>query len=218
MFPSDFGIDIFILTVAAAEGMYVKEGLFSLKIHESTTHYLEPEKFLIPMFRKVTGSMFELAKYYENYWKSKPARWHTKFYRECFSPKPIPVRVNIPEMKKSFQTEYVSTKNNMRQFLPDEIITKLDKIVNSNEIFDSDLWAKIVYHYTTAYKKTENDSDKYLLLDSLKTLWIGRFVSYAAEVKGMDINDAEKVIQKQAEVFEAKIDYLKSIYEETIPA
>jgi len=35
LFPPDFGIDIFILTVAAAEGMYIKEGLFSLKIHES---------------------------------------------------------------------------------------------------------------------------------------------------------------------------------------
>ncbi|MBS3778365.1 MAG: glycosyltransferase, partial [Candidatus Thermoplasmatota archaeon] len=68
LLPPDFGIDIFIVTSAAAEGYYVKEGLFSLKIHESTTHYLEPEKFLIPMFRKVTGSMFELAKYYEKYW------------------------------------------------------------------------------------------------------------------------------------------------------
>ena len=218
LFPPDFGIDIFILTVAAAEGMYVKEGLFSLKIHESTTHYLEPEKFLIPMFRKVTGSMFELAKYYEDYWRSKPARWHTKLYRECFSPKPIPVKVNIPEMKKSFETEFESTKNTQRQFLPDEIVTKLEDIVDNNKIFDSELWVKIVYHYAAAYKKVTNDSDKYQLLDSLKTLWIGRFVNYANEVEGMDINDAERVIQKQAEVFEEKFDYLKSIYEKTIPA
>ena len=218
LFPPDFGIDIFILTVAAAEGMYVKEGLFSLKIHESTMHYLEPEKFLIPMFRKVTGSMFELAKYYEDYWRCKPARWHTKLYRECFSPKPIPVRINIPEMKKSFETEFESTKNTMKQFLPDEIVTKLDDIVNNNENFDSELWVKIVYHYAAAYKKVTNDSDKYQLLDSLKTLWIGRFVNYANEVEGMDINEAERVIQEQAKVFEEKFDYLKSIYKETIPA
>ena len=218
LFPPDFGIDIFILTVAAAEGMYVKEGLFSLKIHESTTHYLEPEKFLIPMFRKVTGSMFELAKYYEDYWKSKPARWRTKFYRECFSPKPIPVKVNIQEMKKSFETEFESTKNTMKQFLPEEIVTKLDDIVNNDENFDSELWVKVVYNYAAAYKKVTNDSDKYILLDSLKTLWIGRFVSYATEVDGMDINEAEKIIQKQAEVFEEKFDYLKDTYEKTIPA
>jgi len=216
LFPPDFGIDIFILTVAAAEGMYVKEGLFSLKIHESTAHYLEPEKFLIPMFRKVSASMFELAKYYEKYWRSRTPSWRAKYYRECFSPKPIPVNVNIPEMKKSFETEFRSINDKMRQFLPEDIINELDDIVNNDKNFHSDLWVKIVYHYASAYKKISNDSEKYSLLDSLKTLWIGRFVSYSTEVSDMDINDAEVVIQKQAELFEEKFDYLKSLYAEEI--
>jgi hypothetical protein len=215
-FPPDFGVDIFILTVAAAECFYVKEGLFSLKIHESTNHYLEPEKFLIPMFRKVTGAMFELAKYYEDYWRSHPSRWKTKYYRECFSQKPIPVRVNIPEMKKNFEAEFTTSKNTMKQFLPDEIISDLENIVGKNEKFDSELWAEIVYNYAASWKQITTDSDKYLLLDSLKTLWIGRFVSYAEEVKDMDINEAEIVIQKQAEIFEEKFDYLRSIYENPI--
>ena len=216
LFPPDFGVDIFILTVAAAEELYVKEGLFSLKIHESTTRYLEPEKFLIPMFRKVTGCMFELAKFYEYRWKSKPTRWHAKFYRECFSQNPIPVRVNIPKMKKSFESEFTSSKKIMSHYLPNSIMKDLDKIVTNNENFDSEIWAEVVYNYAAAWKNLERDSDKYLLLDSLKTLWIGRFVSYATEVKNMDINEAEIVIQKQAEIFEDKFDYLKSIYEDPI--
>lgn len=213
LFPPDFGIDIFILTVAAAEGMYAKEGLFSLKIHESTAHYLEPEKILIPMFRKVTGSMFELAKYYQEYWKDRPDCFRTKFYRECFSKKPIPVKISIPKMKKTFKQEFESSKNTMSQFLPNSIINELEKIVKNIEKFDSDLWIEIVYNYTSAWKYINSDSEKYLLLDTLKTLWIGRFVSYAIEVKDMDINEAEIVIQKQAELFEEKLDYLRSIYE-----
>ncbi len=94
----------------------------------------------------------------------------------------------------------------------DSIVADLEKIVENNENFDPELWAEIVYNYAAAWKKVENESDKYLLLDSLKTLWIGRFVTYATEVKSMDINEAEVVIQKQAEVFEDKLDYLKSIY------
>ncbi len=216
LFPPDFGVDIFILTVAAAEGLYVKEGLFSLKIHESTTRYLEPEKFLIPMFRKVTGSMFELAKYYEEYWRSKPKLWRSKYYRECFSQKPIPVRIDIPEMKKSFESEFKSLKYTMERFLPKSIIAYLERIVNNNERFDSELWTEIVYNYAAAWKNIKTESDKCLLLDTLKTLWIGRYVSYAMEVKDMDINEAEKIIQKQAEVFEGKFEYLRSIYEEPI--
>ena len=88
----------------------------------------------------------------------------------------------------------------------------MENIVNNNEKIDSELWAKVVYNYAAAYKKTKDESDKYQLLDSLKILWIGRFVSYATEVENMDLNDAERVIQKQAAIFEKKFDYLKSIY------
>ena len=212
LFPPDFGIDIFILTVAAAEGMYVKEGLFSLKIHESTTHYLEPEKFLVPMFRKVTESMFKLAKFYEIYWKSKPAVWHTKFHRDSFSQKPIPVQINISGMKKSFESEFNSSKDMMKRFLPQSIIDNLDDIANNGGNFNSELWAEIVYNHAAAFKGIEDEESKYTLLDSLKTLWIGRFVSYATEVEKMDINEAEKIIQKQAGIFEEKFEYLRSIY------
>jgi len=213
LFPPDFGVDIFILTVAAAEGLYVKEGLFSLKIHESTTRYLEPEKFLIPMFKKVTGCMFELAKYYEDRWRYKPIRWRSKYYRECFSQKPIPVKIDIPEMKEKFELEFKSSKNTIDKFLPKSIITSLENVISNNENFDSELWAEVVYNYVTSWKNVVTDSDRCLLIESLKTLWIGRFVSYAMEVENMDMNEAESVIQKQAEVFEEKFDYLRSIYE-----
>ena len=215
LLPPDFGIDIFILTVAAAEGFYVKEGLFSLKIHESTTHYLEPEKFLIPMFRKVTGSMFELAKHFEDYWKSKPPRWQAKYHRECFSQKPIPVLVNIPDMKKSFEKEFNTSKDKIGKYIPGDLTAALDNIVNNGEKFDSELWVKIVYNYAAAWRNVE-ESEKYQLLDALKTLWIGRFVSYATEVQDMNINDAEKIIQEQAQIFEKNFDYLKSIYNKPI--
>jgi glucosylglycerate synthase len=213
LFPSDFGVDIFILTVAAAEGMYVKESLYSLKIHESTTHYLEPEKFLIPMFRKVINSMFELAKYYHKYWKNRSYEvFKSKYYRECFSQKPIPVLIHIDQMKKQFKEEFNSSEDIMKHYLPESIIKDLKKIVSNEDKLDAELWAEIVYNYAAAYKKIEQEADKYFLMDSLKTLWIGRFVSYAQETKDMDINQAEQVLQKQAEVFEEKFDYLRSIY------
>ncbi len=212
LFPPDFGVDIFIVTTAAAEGMYVKEGLFSLKIHESTTHYLEPEKFLIPMFRKVTGSMFELAKYYENYWRNRGETWRSRYRRECFSKRPIPVKISIDDMRKSFETEFITIKDGLKNYLPSDIIVSIENIVNNGTSFNEEIWSKIVYHYAAAYKHLHDEGDKYQLLDSLKTLWLGRFVSYAEQVKDMDINEAEWIIQQQAEVFEKNFDYFKTIY------
>jgi len=43
-----------------------------------------------------------------------------------------------------------------------------------------------VYHFAASYKKIKIDSDKDLLIKSLGTLWVGRFVSYAIETKDMD--------------------------------
>lgn len=212
LFPPGFGIDIFILTAAAAEGMYVKEGLFSLKIHESTTHYLEPEKFLIPMFRKVTASMFRLAEHYEDSWKNRPKAWRPRYDRECFSKKPIPVKVDIDKMDKSFKSEFETSKKFMQNILPNDLSSEIKDIVKKDKDFDAKTWAKAVYIHAAEYKEAEKEDTKYRVLDSLKTLWLGRFVSYAEDVKGMDINEAEKVIQRQAEVFEDEFEYLKSIY------
>lgn len=212
LFPLDFGIDIFIVTVAAAKEMKVKEGLYSLKIHESTKRYLEPEKLLVPMFKKVTGTMFELANYYEIYWKSRPRTINKSFYRTSYSKTPVPVKIDTDKLKQSFTEEYKSKKDKISKILPDDIMTLLNKSVNNHETFDSDLWSKIVYNYAAAYKCAQKKSEKISLLDALKTLWIGRFVSYAVQTENMDINESELVLQKQAEIFEKNLDYLISIY------
>ena len=212
LFPIDFGIDIFIVTVAAAEGLKVKEGLYSLKIHESTSRYLEPEKLLVPMFKKVTGSMFELAKYYETFWRNKEKNNENILYRNSFSKKPIPVKIHIENLKKTYKNEYLLIKSKIQKILPKEISEELDKIIDNYTAFNPELWAEIVYNYAAAYKSAQNIEQKNLLIDTLKTIWIGRFVSYALETKDMDIDEAEKVLQKQAEIFEQKLDYLRGIY------
>jgi hypothetical protein len=158
--------------------------------------------------------MFTLTKYYEKYWKMKPEIWRTKFHRESFSKKPIPVQININDLEKTFKNEYNLIFNSITNILPNDLISDLENIIKNNEKFKPELWAKIVYHYAASYKRLEENDEKskYKLLDTLKTLWIGRFVSYAKQVEEMDINDAEKVIQDQAEIFEKNFNYLKSIF------
>jgi len=212
LFPPDFGVDIFIVTVAAAENMMIREGLFALKIHRSTRRYLEPEKFLIPMFRKVTWRMFELTKYYETFWKQRELVRHKPRYSEHFGQKPVPVKVDINILKKAFKHEFTTSKKTYRQFLPGEMVAALEDVVANNKRFDAELWARIVYHFVAKYKNMKNDADKSLLIENLKTLWTGRFASYARETKDMDINEAECVIQEQAEIFEKCFNYLRSIY------
>ena len=165
------------------------------------------------MFRKVTRSMFDLARYYHDYWYNRSSCWKSKQHRISFSQHPIPVKINIDELDKSFQNEYNMVKETIHKILPNEIAYEIENIVHNGHNFKANLWAKIVYNYVSIFKDIYKDESKvYLLLDTLKTLWIGRFVSYARRVEEMDINQAEKIIQLQADVFEQEFDYLKNIY------
>ncbi len=212
LFPSDFGADVFITTTAAAEQMTIKEGLFALKIHQSTRRYLKPEEFLIPMFRQVTGCMFELIKYYEKFWKQRELIPNKLRFNEYFGQKPIPVKVNIEKMIKTFKSEFRSQKKIYVGILPDEIMSRLTNILTDVDQFDTELWAKIVYHFAASYKHLKIDRDKKAIIEALKTLWFGRLSSYFLETKDMNINEAERVIQEQASIFEKQFSYLKSIY------
>ncbi len=213
LFPMHFGVDIMITSTTAAEGLKAKESLFGLKIHESTSHYLDPEEFLIPMFRRVTSSMFELAKYNEEYWRNRPPVHHPKLSRKSFSRKPVPVSIDVDSMKKSFIESADGNHNLMCQVLPEQLAEDVTKIISNGGVdFDAETWAEVVFNYATAFKHLQTDESKEKLIDSLKTLWEGRFVSYVLETKDMDMNEAEEVIQKQAEIFEEKFEYLVSIY------
>ncbi len=212
LFPKDFGIDIFIVTSASANEMEVKEGLFSLKIHESTTRYLEPETLIVPMFRQVTGTMFELAEYYENYWKNNRKKLSGRKAKGFLRQRPIPARVDIDKIREYFEIEYKASKETINNILPPYLMKKVTDAVKKIENFDAEMWAEVVYSFAAFYKKAKKKTERNVALDALKTLWLGRFLSYAIETRDMDWNEAEEIIQEQARIFEDKIEYLLSIY------
>ena len=212
LFPNDFGIDIFIVTSASANEMEVKEGLFSLKIHESTTRYLEPETLIVPMFRQVTGTMFELAEYYENYWKSNRRKLSGRKAKIFLKQKPIPASVDTNKIREYFEREYEALKETIKIIIPPRLMEKVNKAVKNIGNFDAETWAEVVYSFAAFYKRVRDKKERNVALDALKTLWLGRFLSYAIETRDMDWNEAEEIIQRQARIFEDKMEYLLSIY------
>jgi hypothetical protein len=69
-----------------------------------------------------------------------------------------------------------------------------------------DLWAESVFHFASSYKNLKRKTEKNVLLDTLKTLWFGRFTSFVIETADMDLLSAERIIQKQAQIFEEKFE------------
>jgi glycosyltransferase involved in cell wall biosynthesis len=200
-FPSDFGIDVFITAVAAAERQRIREAMLGLKLHESTTKYMDPESSLIPMFRQVVGAMFDLAKYNQERGLKRRPKVESEF-ADYIGPTPVPASVDREKLVDMIKTRYNEFDRIYHEVLPDSIYNRLSRLAKGGVNIDSGLWSKCVWFIFKAYS---NQRD-FHVLDALRILWLARFVSYYDECKDMDIFGAEAVIRKQAKMFETTMD------------
>ena len=85
-------------------------------------------------------------------------------------------------------------------------VSSLAKVVDGDTIdIDTDLWITIVYDMITAFKTT---SDRAALLESFKSLYFGRTLSFMNQTWDMNSDEAEGLILEQAEAFYKRRDYL----------
>ncbi|MGB2782666.1 MAG: glycosyltransferase [Atribacterota bacterium] len=203
LFPDEFGIDIFITTVAACEDIKMIEAKLGIKTHDSTKDYKDPKVLLIPMFNQVTGSILDLTIFYKDFSKRKVADKSVEKIgiKEVEIPKEVVMDISgyINDFKKGYE-EIIKAKN---FFLSEKIISSLDKISKSSGvedfIFPIDLWAQIVYYSLNYYEQKRDRKED--VLEILRILWQGRLASFAIETKDLNIEQSEEVIQQQVEVF-----------------
>jgi hypothetical protein len=164
------------------------------------------------MFREVVGTMLELMMYYEKVWKDdyvykKVRRVQAKYHGQ----KPTPVRVDIDKVQKIFKAGCWDVQNGISAYIAPDVVNELARAVKAEPVtIAPELWAKIVYNLAAAYKHHEEKRTR--ILDALRVLWLGRFITYVNETRGMEPNEAEREIEKQAEIFERERDYLISLY------
>lgn len=198
LFPVDFGIDIFITSVAAAENRRIREAMLGLKLHESTTKYVEPEASIIPMFRNVVRTMFDLAIYYAD--KSKSMRRRENDLAEVsdyFGPTPVPVKVDREKMFATVAERYSDHEEIYKSIFPPELVNNITDIIEGNRSMDAETWARCVWHMFNEYAKEKD----IMLIDALRVIWFARFVSFYDECKDMDFLEAENRIKENAGIF-----------------
>ena len=203
LFPAEFGIDIFITTVAACEDMKMIEAKLGIKSHDSTKDYKDPKVLLVPMFNQVTGSILDLTIFYKDFSKRKVADKSVERIgvKEVETPKEV--IMDISGYMNGFKSGYKEIIKAKNFFLPVEIISSLDKISKSFGVedfnFPIDLWAQIVYYSLSYYEQKKDRKED--ILEILRILWQGRLASFAIETKDLDVEQSEEVIQRQVEAF-----------------
>jgi hypothetical protein len=194
LFPQDFGIDIFITLVGICEGAKIVEAALGVKEHESTKQYTNPEELLVPMFYQVIGELFELIYYYKGYIKEFTEVKRVKMVGKQLRERPAEIRVDKENLLKRFREGYEKIKTENKG----ELIKLKNKVNEGLECFSFplELWVQAVYSAINSFKFKDSQ-----VLDILRVLWQGRFLSFVLETETMSDEEAEAYIQGQLNAF-----------------
>jgi glucosylglycerate synthase len=200
-----FGIDIWMTTLAIAEGYRVCQSYLGAKIHDAK----DPGTDLGPMFTQVVSSVYGLMGDYEHVWKEVAASQAVPTFGFHYEVGLEPVAVNLDRMIGNFRLGVKELIEIWQKALPSETILWLKSIGGlSNEAFSfpQDLWVRIVYDFALAYRGRSIHRDH--LLRSMIPLYLGRLASFVKENQESTAKEVEEEIESLCTVYEQMKPYL----------
>jgi len=204
-----YGIDIWMTTVALANGFKICQSFLGAKIHNPKS-----VSTLAPMFKQVLGTIFSLAEENHEVWKKiKKSKDLPTFGFQA--------RVIPEEVQQDFTPLFHSYERGIRKFncIWEEVLKNgtyqaLKKTFSlSRKTFDfpTSLWVKIIYDYILFYHRfrhTFMEMSLPLVLESMIPLYFGFIASFVHKTRDMSNQEAEEEIENISLTFEKLKPYL----------
>lgn len=206
-----FGIDIWMTTLAIAEGYKVCQSYLGAKIHDAK----DPGGDLGPMFTQVVSSVFSLMGNYQHLWKELRESQTVSTFGFHYEVGLEPVSVNVEHMIRNFRLGVKDLMEIWRKALPSETALWLESIGRLSDesfSFPQDLWARIIYDFASAYHKGSVHREH--LLKSMIPLYLGRVASFVMENQESTAGEVEAKIESLCRVFEEMKPYLIKRWEQ----
>lgn len=200
-----FGIDIWMTTLAIAEGYKVCQSYLGAKIHDAK----DPGSQLGPMYAQVVSSVYGLMTEYQDLWKGLKGSQPVPTFGFHYEVGLEPVSVNVDRMIENFRLGVKDLMEIWRKVLVRDTVLWLESIGRlSNEAFSfpQDLWVRIVYDFAVAYTKGLVHREH--LLKSMIPLYLGRVASFVRENWDSSAKEVEGKIEHLCQVFEEMKPYL----------
>ena len=206
-----FGIDIFETHTALGKGFEVKQAYLGSKVHETK----DPSKQLTSMFQEVLGAMFSCTEVYEKIWRNIQGSKSTEVIKRYVPTiAPEEVQVDLKKLLQGYTAGFQVFRDAYKKVLDPELSQNLDslRVKEGNLEFPNVYWAKCVYSFAAAFKKETDSKKRNNLLEALRILWTGKLASFIFETLEFDAEEAEKEIEKGADVFEETKPYLLKLF------
>ncbi|MBN1635690.1 MAG: glycosyl transferase [Deltaproteobacteria bacterium] len=205
---SQFGIDIWMTTIAINEGIPICQAFMGRpKVHKPK----DPAADLGPMFKQVISTAFNLMITYHDKWSttkwSKPTAIFGFGLGEVELPPPV--SVSKDKLYQHFKEGFQQNWDIYRSIFSVENFQKLREIASLEiEQFEMPvpIWAKILFDFALSYyKKTV---ERTLSINVLIPLYYGMTLSFVNKTEGMSIQQAEEYLEDMCLIFEQAKPYL----------
>jgi glycosyltransferase involved in cell wall biosynthesis len=208
-----FGIDIWLTTVAMVNKASIVQANLGVKIHDVK----DPAEALGPMFRQVVSTLLMLMEDHEKVWKGVKGSQAVPIVGPALKIEPKPFEINITKLVDDFKTGFSNYKEIWQKIVaPDnwEIIETLAKKDVKEFVFKTEVWAKILYDLAAAFHHWKGN--RQLMVGLMTPLYFARVASFVNRTLDMSNEEAEAIVEDQAETFEKTKDYLIQRWDEDV--
>ena len=188
-----YGIDIWMTTIAMAEGFRVCQSFLGAKLHDAK----DPGADLSAMLMQVTGSVFQLMVEYEQVWKVRSGSEPVDLFGFRFDVGLDPINVNVERMLGAYRRGCEDLVDIWSMALAPDALQELRKLAQDPEArfrVPDELWAQILIGFACASKQYPLERGH--LLKSLTPLYLGRVASFVLEVEPLVASEVEQRIER----------------------
>ncbi len=205
-----FGIDIWMTTQAIVQGFKLCQANLGVKIHDAK----DPAVHLGPMFRQVVWTIFHLMEQNEPCWKEIKKSSPVEILGAEICSEPEAIKVDLDKLVYNFKIGFKQFRPFWKDiFAPESYkdIKRAAKMDASDFAIPTETWVHILYELAATFHYWPLNRNK--LIDLVTPLYNARVASFVRETLDMNSYEAEKIVEKQAEVFEAQKGYLIKMWD-----
>lgn len=206
-----FGIDIWLTTTAIVEGFRICQTRLGTKVHDAK----DPSESLGPMFQQVVTTLFVLMEQNYDFWKDVKGSSPVPILGEILGTKPEVFDISLENLVEYFKTGFNHFGALWENILEKENYESIREIAASSVgdfSFPTELWCKVLFDIAVTFRNWRRNRVK--LVNMTTPLYFARIAGFVNKTRNMTNEEAEEVVEEQAEKFEGAKDYLLRKWEE----
>lgn len=197
-----FGIDIWLTTIALAEGYRVCQSFLGAKLHDAK----DPGADLTAMLNQVTGSVFQLLPEYRHVWQSIAGSRPVDLFGFRYDVGLEPVAVNVQRMIAAFLQGCENLEEVWNLALGEDQLRAWSELGKRHQgngaVFhvEDELWVRTIHDFACAWR--EHRIERGHILRSLTPLYLARVASFVLDTVEDDGPRVEDKIENLCLCFE----------------